>query len=125
MVGSGQRARPVVVIGAGHNGLCAAIELARAGRELVLARSLRSHHALEAENPSLVRGDILGGRCDPDQQLLFRPAPRLVRHRTPVRGLYLAGASVHPGGGVHGVPGAGAARALMRDQRRRRRGRRS
>src|SRR5215207_4713525 len=39
------------------------------------------------------------------------PALPGVRHRTPVRGLSLARASVHSGGGVHGPPGAGAARA--------------
>jgi phytoene dehydrogenase-like protein len=87
-------------------------------RDLVLARSLRTPQALEAANPSLVRGDILGGSNDPDQQLMFRPAPELVRQRTPIRGLYLGGASIHPGGGVHGVPGAGAARAVLVDRRR-------
>ena len=35
---------------------------------------------------------------------------------TPVRGLYLAGPSVHPGAGVHGVSGAAAARALINDR---------
>jgi len=39
----------------------------------------------------------------------------LFRGRTPLRGLYVAGASVHPGGGVHGVSGQSAARALLSD----------
>jgi phytoene dehydrogenase-like protein len=30
-----------------------------------------------------------------------------------VAGLYLASASAHPGGGVHGAPGANAAHAAM------------
>src|SRR4051794_6468107 len=83
---------------------------------LVLARSARTPADLERENPSLVGGDILGGSCEPDQLLIFRPAPELFRGRTPLRGLYVAGASVHPGGGVHGVSGASAARVLLTDR---------
>jgi phytoene dehydrogenase-like protein len=82
---------------------------------LVLARAVRTPADLERENPSLVGGDILGGSCEPDQLLFFRPAPELFRGRTPLPGLYVAGASVHPGGGVHGVSGAAAARALLAD----------
>jgi phytoene dehydrogenase-like protein len=85
-------------------------------RSLVLARVHRAPEQLERENPSLVGGDLGGGSYELDQQLAFRPAPELVRHRTPLRGLYLASASVHPGGGVHGVPGAGAARAVLADR---------
>lgn len=84
-------------------------------RKLVLARAMRSPAELEVENPSLVGGDLGGGSFELDQQLCFRPAPELFRGRTPIRGLYVAGASVHPGGGVHGVSGDAAARALLSD----------
>ena len=40
------------------------------------------------------------------------------RYRTPVRGLYLTGASTHPGGGVFGASGRTAARVVVRDRRR-------
>jgi phytoene dehydrogenase-like protein len=40
------------------------------------------------------------------QQLFFRPVPGLGRADTPVDRLFLAGASAHPGGAVHGTPGA-------------------
>jgi phytoene dehydrogenase-like protein len=92
---------------------------------LVLARAVRTPGDLERENPSLVGGDIAGGSCELDQQLVFRPAPELFRGRTPVRGLYLAGPSVHPGAGVHGVSGAAAARALINDRSPAGRGRRA
>ena len=87
-------------------------------RGLVLGRTLRSPERLERDNPSLVGGDLGGGSVALDQQLLFRPTPRLARYRTPLRGLYVAGASTHPGPGAHGVPGAGAARAVGRDAAR-------
>jgi phytoene dehydrogenase-like protein len=85
-------------------------------RRLVLARAIRSPAELERENPSLVGGDLSGGSCELDQQLLFRPAPELCRGRTPLPGLYLAGASVHPGPGVHGASGSAAARVLLADR---------
>jgi phytoene dehydrogenase-like protein len=83
----------------------------------VLARTIRSPQQTEAENPSLVDGDLGGGTYELDQQLIFRPAPEMCRHRTPLRGLYAAGSSVHPGGSVHGMGGRSAARALLADRR--------
>ncbi len=84
---------------------------------LVLARAVRAPWQTERENPSMVGGELGGGSYELDQQLVFRPAPELVRYRAPVRGLYVAGASTHPGGAVHGVSGRGAARALLSDRR--------
>ena len=89
---------------------------------LVLDRVTRSPEQTERENPSLVGGDLAGGSYELDQQLIFRPTPQLSRYRSPVRGLYVAGASTHPGGAVHGMSGRGAARALLRDRRLRRAG---
>ena len=51
------------------------------------------------------------------QQLIFRPVPGLGRAETPIDGVYLASASAHPGGGVHGGPGANAALAAIRRAR--------
>ena len=85
--------------------------------DTVLARAIRSPQQTEAENPSLVGGDLGGGTYELDQQLIFRPAPELCRHRTPLHGLYVAGASVHPGGSVQGMGGRSAARALLADRR--------
>ena len=84
------------------------------------ARSVRPPSALEAANPSLVGGDLASGSCELDQQLIFRPDPALCRGRTPIRGLYVAGAWVHPGPAVHGVSGRRAADLYLRDRRLRR-----
>ena len=82
-------------------------------RSTVLGRSVRAPAAIEAANPSMARGDLAGGSCKPDQQLIFRPAPRLCRGHTPLRRLYVAGGWVHPGPGVHGVSGWAAAGAAL------------
>jgi phytoene dehydrogenase-like protein len=86
-------------------------------RELVLGRSIRSPKQIEAENASMRDGDLASGSCQPDQQLIFRPAPALCRGRSPLPGLYVAGAWVHPGPGVHGISGRAAAEALLADLR--------
>jgi phytoene dehydrogenase-like protein len=82
-------------------------------RELVLARAVRSAFDIERENPSMVGGDLASGSFNADQQLIFRPDPRLCRYGTPLHGLYVAGAWVHPGAGVHGMSGWNAAGVLL------------
>jgi phytoene dehydrogenase-like protein len=48
----------------------------------------------------------------------FRPTPALSGYTVPgLPGLYLAGASTHPGGGVSGNSGRTAARVLLADRR--------
>lgn len=80
---------------------------------LVIGRRVAGPSDLEAENPSLVGGALGGGTSAAYQQLFFRPVPGLGRADTPIEGLYLASSSAHPGGGVHGGPGANAARAAL------------
>jgi phytoene dehydrogenase-like protein len=82
-------------------------------RDSQVARLVQSPGDLESENPSLVGGAINAGTSGLHQQLVFRPTPGLGRPETPVEGLYLAGASAHPGGGVHGACGWNAARAAL------------
>jgi len=91
-------------------------------RALVLGRYAQSPEDLAAANANLVDGDLTGGSCALDQQLVFRPVPGWFQHRTPLRGLYLGGAATHPGGGVHGAAGANAARVLLADLRLQRAG---
>ena len=89
-------------------------------RSLITGRHLLSPPALEARNANLVGGSLGGGTMALSQQLVFRPVPGLGRAETPVRGLFLASASAHPGGGVHGACGANAARAAIAAHRIRR-----
>ncbi|WP_229830685.1 phytoene desaturase family protein [Actinoplanes ianthinogenes] len=86
-------------------------------RSRVVGRHVFAPGDLERENPSLVGGALGGGTSAAFQQLFFRPVPGLGRADTPVDRLYLSSSSAHPGGGVHGAPGANAARAaLARDR---------
>lgn len=87
-------------------------------KALVAGRHVFSPGGLEEADPALVGGALGGGTAAVSQQLFLRPVPGLGRADTPVDRLYLAGSSAHPGGGVHGAPGANAARAaLARDRR--------
>lgn len=73
---------------------------------------------LQRADSNLVGGDSGAGSSHFDQFFAFRPSLALSRYRTPVRGLYLAGAGTWPGGGVNGISGELAARALLRGRRR-------
>ncbi|MYW12417.1 NAD(P)/FAD-dependent oxidoreductase, partial [Streptomyces sp. SID2563] len=88
-------------------------------RSRILARRLLAPPTIESMDANLLGGAINGGTTAAHQQLVFRPTPGTGRPETPVRGLYLASASAHPGGGVHGAPGANAARAALRKRLRR------
>lgn len=90
--------------------------LAPGFRALIKARAIFSPEDLHAMNENLVGGDLGGGSAQFRQQLFFRPAFPYFRHRTPVRGLYLASASCHPGAGVHGGCGYNAAHVAISDQ---------
>jgi phytoene dehydrogenase-like protein len=89
-------------------------------RSLVVGRFVVGPPGLETANANLVGGDLSGGTAQLHQQLVLRPVPGLARPETPVRGLFLASASAHPGGGVHGACGANAARAALAHDRARR-----
>ncbi|MDX3310421.1 phytoene desaturase family protein [Streptomyces sp. NPDC054884] len=86
-------------------------------RSLIRARRILAPPTLQALDSNLYGGAINGGTAAMHQQLVFRPVPGTGRPETPVKGLYLASASAHPGGGVHGAPGSNAARAALHRQR--------
>jgi phytoene dehydrogenase-like protein len=91
--------------------------LAPGFRSLILGRSVMGPHELQARDRNLVGGALNGGTAQFHQQLVFRPVLGTGRPETPIPGLWLASASAHPGGGVHGAPGAIAAKALLHRRR--------
>ena len=93
-----------------------ALERAAPGfMDRVLARHVQTPRDLESADANLNGGAVNGGTSQLHQQLFLRPTPGLGRPETPVAGLYLASASAHPGGGVHGACGWNAARAALAD----------
>ncbi len=99
----------------------ARIEAAAPGfGDLVVDRHVVGPSGLQAGDDNLDGGAINGGTAQLHQQALLRPLPGWGRATTPIAGLFLASASAHPGGAVHGAPGAHAARAALRAHRCRR-----
>jgi phytoene dehydrogenase-like protein len=80
---------------------------------VILKRVVLTPRDLEAHDPNLVGGDNVAGSHQLRQNFLFRPLPGYSSYRTPVEGLFMTGASTWPGGGVTGLPGHLAARAVL------------
>jgi phytoene dehydrogenase-like protein len=64
----------------------------------------------------LRRGNVMHVEMGLDEMFAWRPLPELAGYRTPVDGLYLTGASTHPGGGVFGASGRSTARVVLADR---------
>jgi phytoene dehydrogenase-like protein len=95
-------------------GVDAALERAAPGFAAeVIGRRVMTPSDLHALNPGLLGGTMNGGTSALHQQLVFRPIPGTGRADTPIARLFLASSAAHPGGGVHGAPGANAARAAL------------
>ena len=66
----------------------------------------------------LLRANVMHLEMSLDQMFFFRPLPELSTYRTHLPGLYLTGASTHPGGGVFGASGRNTAEIVQSDLRR-------
>jgi phytoene dehydrogenase-like protein len=82
-------------------------------RDRILARHTMTAAQLAEYNPAWPGGAITGGVAD-WAQLFTRPVARLSPYTTPNPRLFLCSASTPPGGGVHGMCGDWAARAVLR-----------
>lgn len=63
----------------------------------------------------LFRGNVMHLEMSLDQMFMLRPAAGLSGYRSHLKGLYLTGASTHPGGGIMGASGRNAARVILKD----------
>lgn len=83
-------------------------------RDVVLAKSVRTARAMEAENHNYVGGDVACGVLDL-RQVLARPVAKWNPYRVPIEGVYLCSSATPPGPGVHGRCGELAARVALED----------
>ncbi|WP_077624790.1 phytoene desaturase family protein [Sediminibacillus massiliensis] len=74
-------------------------------KEKILARTVFSPEDLQTENPNLVGGDLMAGSMQMFQNFVFRPVAGYSRYHTPVKNLYMIGASTWPGGGLNAASG--------------------
>ena len=88
-------------------------------RENIVGELVQTPLWLE-RNLNLHRGNVMHLEMTFDQMFALRPWAGASHYRWPgVRGLYLTGASTHPGGGIMGASGRTAARVLRSDLSRR------
>lgn len=90
-------------------------EFAPGFRDVIIASRATTAAELEEHNPNYIGGDIAAGAATLGQ-LLARPVLSLDPWRTPLRGVYLTGASTAPGPGVHGQSGWFAARSALQHE---------
>ena len=85
-------------------------------RERITARHVMGPVAMEHHDANYIGGDINGGVADL-RQFVARPTLSRSPWSTPVKGLYLCSSSTPPGGGVHGMCGWHAAKAVLHANR--------
>jgi phytoene dehydrogenase-like protein len=102
------------------DGIVAGVESWAPGfQDSVVDRFVQTPLDLEREL-GLINGNVMHVEGDLDAMFTLRPLPSWSGYRSPHRGIYLCGASTHPGGGVWGASGRAAAEVVLRDLRLRR-----
>lgn len=89
-------------------------EYAPNAKDAVIDRLVETPLYLE-QTLGLLRGNVMHLEMSVDQMFMMRPALSMSNYRGPLPGLYLTGASTHPGGGIMGSAGRNAAQVLLRD----------
>jgi phytoene dehydrogenase-like protein len=86
-------------------------------RGKMIARYIQTPLDLE-RTLGLLRANVMHLEMSLDQMFMFRPLPELAEYKVPgLPGLYLTGASTHPGGGVFAASGYNTARVILAEGR--------
>ena len=65
----------------------------------------------------MIGGNWHHGELSVEQMLFLRPMAGVAQYSTPIKGLWLAGAGSHPGGGISGASGWNAAERIIKEGR--------
>ena len=86
-------------------------------RGKMIARHIQT--PLEIERTlGLLRANVMHLEMSLDQMFMYRPLPELSAYKVPgLPGLYLTGASTHPGGGVFAASGYNTAQVILREKK--------
>jgi len=84
-------------------------------RDNILWTAIQTPIDFENKFPNMVKGSIKQGAYEPLQMGFLRPNEDCSRHRTPIKNLYLGGASSHSGGLVTFGPGYGVTNSVADD----------
>ncbi len=90
-------------------------EYAPGFEQLVVDKEILTPVDIETEY-GLTGGHWHQGEMTIDQSFMMRPVHGSAQYDTPVEGLFLCGATAHPGGNVTGIPGHNAAQRILKIQ---------
>jgi phytoene dehydrogenase-like protein len=96
-------------------GILDAFEVYAPGTKAAVVGSLFQHPLWLERELGLRRGNVMHLEMTLDQMFALRPFLGAASYRSPLPGLYLTGASTHPGGGIMGASGRNAARVVLAD----------
>ena len=82
-------------------------------RDKIVGQLFQHPEWLEREL-GLFRGNVMHLEMSLDQMFSLRPTMDMSQYRGPVDGLFLTGASTHPGGGIMGASGRNSARVILK-----------
>ena len=88
------------------------------GTRASVVGSLFQHPLWLERELGLHRGNVMHLEMSVTQMFSLRPFAGMAQYRTHRKGLYLTGASTHPGGGIMGASGRNAARVVLKDLER-------
>ncbi len=74
-------------------------------RASILGQAIETPVDIENQNPNFIGGDCISGSHHIGQNFMFRPLAGWSNYATPIRNLYMIGASTWPGGGINGGSG--------------------